>query len=207
MHTEHNDRWNKDRGDELLITDYPLNENSNVIELGGYKGSWTKKIYNKFKPNMIVIEPISKFYDVMVNEIEHYIPDYKSKVHLEMAGISTEEKQIDLYISEDASSSYEPTSEKVTVDCHTLEYYMTKYNFDKVDLIQINIEGEEFYLFEQWIKSDILKKFRFIQIQFHRMGENYEERRKSIQEGLINLGFKNKWDYDFVWESWENTNW
>jgi hypothetical protein len=84
---------------------------------------------------------------------------------------------------------------------------MTKYNFDKVDLIQINIEGEEFYLFEQWIKSDILKKFRFIQIQFHRMGENYEEKRKSIQEGLINLGFKNKWDYDFVWESWENTNW
>jgi hypothetical protein len=39
------------------------------------------------------------------------------------------------------------------------------------------------------------------------MGDNYEERRKSIQEGLINLGFKNKWDYDFVWESWENTNW
>ena len=207
MHTEHNTRWGNDRGDEVLITDYPLNEDSKVIELGGYKGSWTKKIYQKFKPHMIVIEPITQFYNTMVTKLDHYIPDYKSKVHLEMAGISTEEKQIDLYISEDASSSYQPTNEKVVVDCHTLQHYMSKHNFDKVDLMQVNIEGEEFYLFEEWIKSDILKNFRFIQIQFHRMGENHEERRKSIQEGLINLGFKNKWDYEFVWESWENTNW
>ena len=207
MHTEHNTRWGNDRGDEVLITDYPLNEDSKVIELGGYKGSWTKKIYQKFKPHMIVIEPITQFYNTMVTKLDHYIPDYKSKVHLEMAGISTEEKQIDLYISEDASSSYQPTNEKVVVDCHTLQHYMSKHNFDKVDLMQVNIEGEEFYLFEEWIKSDILKNFRFIQIQFHRMGENHEERRKSIQEGLIKLGFKNKWDYEFVWESWENTNW
>ena len=207
MHTEHNTRWGNDRGDEVLITDYPLNEDSKVIELGGYKGSWTKKIYQKFKPHMIVIEPITQFYNTMVTELDHYIPDYKSKVHLEMAGISTEEKQIDLYISEDASSSYQPTNEKVVVDCHTLQHYMSKHNFDKVDLMQVNIEGEEFYLFEEWIKSEILKNFRFIQIQFHRMGENHEERRKSIQEGLIKLGFKNKWDYEFVWESWENTNW
>jgi FkbM family methyltransferase len=207
MYTEHNAKWNSDKGDDILIIDYPLNANSNVIELGGYKGLWTKKIFGKFKPNMIVIEPIPQFFHKMVEELHYHFPDYENKVNLEMSGISTHEKQVDLYISEDASSSYLPTNEKVIVNCHTLEYYMSKHNFEKVDLMQVNIEGEEFFLFEKWINEDILKKIRFIQIQFHRMGENYEQRRETIQNGLIKLGFKNKWNYEFVWESWENTNW
>ena len=53
--------------------------------------------------------------------------------------------------------------------------------------------------------SQILKKFRYIQVQYHRIGENYELRHKNIQEGLKKLGFNLKWEYPFVWESWENT--
>ena len=42
-------KWVQDKGDETHIINYPLNENSWVLELGGYKGIWTKRIFEKFK--------------------------------------------------------------------------------------------------------------------------------------------------------------
>jgi hypothetical protein len=84
---------------------------------------------------------------------------------------------------------------------------MSKHNINKVDLMQVNIEGEEYPLFEKWITSDILKNFQYIQIQFHRVGNDYEERRQNIHRGMENLGFELRWDYDYVFESWKNKNW
>ena len=71
--------------------------------------------------------------------------------------------------------------------------------------MQVNIEGEEYPLMQEWLNSGILKKFKYIQVQYHRYGENYEEKHKKIQEGLENSGFRLRWQYPFVWESWENT--
>lgn len=203
MHTIHNDRWNKDNGNEFLVATYPLNEDSWVIELGGFKGEWTNKIVGKYKSNILVVEPISEFCE-KISEIHGNNP----KVRIENNGISTEEKTIRLSFNGDASSQYlEQTDEKREIKCHTLEQYLSKYNIDKVDLMQVNIEGEEYPLFEQWITIDLLKKFKYIQIQFHRVGDDYEERRMRIHQGMEKLGFELRWDYDYVFESWKNTNW
>ena len=50
---------------------------------------------------------------------------------------------------------------------------------------------------------NMINKFKNIQIQFHLGIENDKERRNEIQKNLILKGFKNKFDYPFVWESWE----
>lgn len=203
MHTEHNDRWNKDNGNEFLVATYPLNEDSWVIELGGFKGEWTNKIVGKYKSNILVVEPISEFCE-KISEIHGNNP----KVRIENNGISTEERSTKLSFNGDASSEYlEQTEEKRDIKCYTLEQYLTKYNIQKVDLMQVNIEGEEYPLFEKWITSDVLKNFQYIQIQFHRVGEDYEDRRMKIHQGMENLGFELRWDYDYVFESWKNKNW
>ena len=36
--------WERDRGDEIKIIDYPLDSTSQVIELGGFTGVWSKKL-------------------------------------------------------------------------------------------------------------------------------------------------------------------
>jgi FkbM family methyltransferase len=183
MHTEHNDRWNKDNGNFHLVANYPLTEDSWVIELGGYKGEWTNRIVGNYKSNILVIEPIKEFCQFIIES-----QGTNPKVIIENNGISTEERVTQLSFNGDASSEYlEQTSEKRDITCYTLDYYMSKYNIDKVDLMQVNIEGEEYPLFEQWINSDILKKIQYIQIQFHRVGDNYEERRQNIHRGLENL--------------------
>lgn len=201
MPTLAHQNWRKDRGDETHIFNYPLNQNSFVIELGGFEGLWTKKIIEKFNCKILSIEPIPSFYKQMKN----FLSNVSNKnLILENCALSTTNKQIELYISGDASSAYKKVGEPTIVDAYTLEYILNKYEIEKVDLMQVNIEGEEYPLFENWITSDVLKKFKFIQIQFHTFVENYSERRNKIQEGLKSLGFKNKYNYDFVWESWEN---
>ena len=52
------------------------------------------------------------------------------------------------------------------------------------------------------LNEDIVQKFNNIQVQFHLGVENDQERRNNIQKELTFKGFKNKFDYPFVWESW-----
>lgn len=89
-----NEKWNADRGDDTLIIDYPLNENSQVIELGGYHGLWTKRISEKFNCNILTIEPIPEFYNNMVNDFNYYLKNNRDKIKTENFGISTEEKEL-----------------------------------------------------------------------------------------------------------------
>jgi FkbM family methyltransferase len=171
--------------------------------LGGYKGEWTNRIVGNYKSNILVVEPIKEFCQSIVDS-----QGSNPKVIIENNGISTEERTTQISFNGDASSEYlEQTSDKREIICHTLEHYMSKHNINKVDLMQVNIEGEEYPLFEKWITSDILKNFQYIQIQFHRVGDNYEERRQNIHRGMENLGFELRWDYDYVFESWKNKNW
>ena len=53
------------------------------------------------------------------------------------------------------------------------------------------------------IESNTIDKFKNIQIQFHLGIDNDIERRNIIQKNLVSKGFKNKFDYPCVWESWE----
>jgi hypothetical protein len=52
------------------------------------------------------------------------------------------------------------------------------------------------------LETGIVNIFKNIQIQFHLGVENDVERRDKIRNGLILNGFKNNFDYPFVWESW-----
>ena len=68
---EHN-RWNSDDGDNTHRLNYELNNTSLVIDLGGYYGEWSEKIFNKYGCNIIIIEPVIEFY----NEIVKYYNEH-----------------------------------------------------------------------------------------------------------------------------------
>ena len=201
-----NEKWNADRGDDTLIIDYPLDENSQVIEMGGYHGLWTKRISQKFNCNILTVEPIPEFYNKMINEFDYYLKNNREKIKTENFGISTEEKELTFSVNGDSTSAHLSSSNQITTTCHTLEHYLQKHNIEKVDLLQVNIEGEEYPLLEEWTKSGIINKVKYLQVQYHKYGENYEVRHNNIQESLKNLGFKLRYEYPFVWEAWENTN-
>ena len=194
--------WERDRGDEIKIIDYPLDSNSQVIELGGFTGVWSKKIIDKFNPNLIIVEPIPQF----VNELKRNFGS-NPKVNIEGVAISTSNKTINLYVKGCATSETNVASKKVvSVKSYDINYFISKYNLSKIDLIQVNIECEEYPLIMNWIETGFLKNVKYLQVQFHTFCENYQEKYDSISQGLEEIGFEIKYKYDFVWESWVNKN-
>jgi FkbM family methyltransferase len=194
------ERWEKDKGDEIKIIDYPLDSTSQVIEIGGFTGVWSKKIIDKFNPNLIIVEPVPSF----VYELKRNFGK-NPKVIIEGVAISTSNKKINLYVNGCATSeTIKVSNKKISVDCYDINYLITKYNLSKIDLIQVNIECEEYPLIINWIETGFLKNVKYLQVQFHTFCENYEEKYESISQGLKEIGFEINYKYDFVWESWIN---
>lgn len=198
-HTIYNDYWNRDNGNETKILNYPLDENSLILELGAFEGWFTQKAVDKFDCNIIAVEPV--FCSTLQENFKN-----NNKVVIECCGISDTTKTITLYVEGDATSQYSAVSSKtMDINCYPIEHFLEKHKIDVIDLVQINIEGEEYPLLEKWITSDVLNKIKYIQVQYHDFVDNYRERKNNIEQGLINRGFVNQWDYDIVFSSWKNT--
>jgi FkbM family methyltransferase len=198
-------QWFADNGDYTHNINYELNDNSIVIDLGGYHGLWIDEILKKnnpYIPNIILVEPVPEFYNHLVTKYKNY-----EKIKVINAGVSTDKNEATktLYVSSDGSSTNFNTNVKSVIQIKTIpiDKILSDNNINQVDLLQINIEGDEYGLMEYMIESSIIDKFKNVQIQFHLGIGNDIERRNNIQKNLISKGFKNKFDYPFVWESWE----
>ena len=198
-------QWFTDNGDYTHNINYELNNDSVVIDLGGYLGLWVDEILKKNNPNIpniLLVEPVPEFYNHLVTKYQNY-----EKIKVINFGVSTDKNESNktLYVSDDGSSTNFNTNIKSVIQIKTLpiEKILLDNNINEVDLLQINIEGDEYELMEYMIENNIVDKFKNIQIQFHLGITNDIERRDLIQKNLISKGFKNKFDYPFVWESWE----
>ena len=65
MSTKYNDLWFKDNGNFTHALNYTLNENSVVVDLGGYHGIWANQIIQKYNPFVYLFEPIPEFYNIL----------------------------------------------------------------------------------------------------------------------------------------------
>lgn len=195
-------RFERDNGGFTKMLDFPIDDNSQVIEIGGYIGEWTKKITDKFNPNLLIIEPVPQFMEILKENFGN-----NQKIKFENSAISSSNKKMKLYVQDSRTSeTINIYNTPIEVDAYTIEYFFSKYNLEKVDLVQINIECEEYPLLNTWINSDILNKIKYLQIQFHTFCEDYQKRYDEIYNGLQQRGFVIKYRYEFVWEAWENKN-
>ncbi len=200
-HTVFNDYWNRDDGNNKLILNYPLTKESWILELGGYEGWFTEKAVQETESNILVLEPISEFCQTIKNKFQD-----NDRVKIECKGISNVRRDAIICVNADASSEHlDISSNKIKIELYPLEYFLEKYNITKIDLAQLNIEGEEYNLLEHWISSGQINLIKNLQIQFHIIDENSRDRKKEIEKNLLSNGFINKWDYDIVFTSWENT--
>jgi FkbM family methyltransferase len=190
-------RWFNDRGDYTHNITYDLNENSVIMDLGGYTGVWAQQMIEKYNPNVYIVEPVSSFYDGMVSKFEN-----NPKVKLLNVGVGIEDRGGIIYMGGDGTSSNLINGDGINVKFNTIDTILNNFGLEYVDLIQINIEGDEYPLLENMILTGSINKFKNIQIQFHLGIDNNVDRRNKIQEGFIANGFKNNFDYPFVWESW-----
>jgi FkbM family methyltransferase len=197
MNYEDLQKWFSIGGDDSLRVDYPLNENSIVLDLGGYEGTWTQKIFDKYQCNIHVFEPIPNLYEKLVDKFKNY-----DKIKVYNFGISDEDKEIEISLLNDGSSFYLESENKVSAKVMSLIKFINENQLNEIDLIKINIEGDEFPVLKSVIDNNITDFFKNIQVQFHQFIDDSINKRNWIREKL-NITHKLTYDYEFVWENWE----
>jgi phospholipid N-methyltransferase len=75
-----------DDGDSTHSINHQLDENSFVMDLGGYTGIWSQKIIDKYNCNVFIIEPVKEFYNILLDKYRD-----NPKVHILNVGVSTED--------------------------------------------------------------------------------------------------------------------
>ncbi len=194
-------KWVKDKADHLIL-DYNLSENSIVFDLGGYQGNWTNDIYNKYRCNIIVFEPVLSFYKNIKKRFE-----FNDKIKIYNCGLSNTNKNTKIFLNKDASTVFDEGKQGKNLGFEIITLVdiidvIKKHNIQKIDLMKINIEGGEYEVLPRLIDSDYVKLCKNLQIQFHRFVKNAESMRNDIRLALTRTHHLT-YDYPWIYENWE----
>lgn len=189
--------WIEDNGDYTRSLEHNLTPDSVVVDLGGYTGVWAEQIVRRYNCNVYLVEPIFESWKTLFKKFES-----NSKVRILQGAVGISNTNKTMYVSQDSTSANSQIGEPEIVECRTIDHMLQQWGIEEVDLLQVNIEGDEYELLQYMLDNKIIDKFKTIQIQFHLGIEDAIEKHKIICKGLEERGFKVKYSYPFVWEAW-----
>lgn len=202
--------WFQANGDWNHILRHTLTSESVVLDIGAYTGVWIEKMCKIYPCRFYAIEPIRPFYETIQRKFAN-IPT----VHAKQVGIGVKKETITVnmaatqndatqLISVQNNGQNAQNAQNAQIELEPLEKIMADWSISKIDLLQINIEGAEYDILENWMESGMIKKIQTIQIQFHNFPqiENYVERRATIRNQLRENGFRETYNFQWVWECW-----
>lgn len=194
-------KWNQENGDETHRLNYDLNEKSIVFDIGGYKGEWSEKIFNKYKCSIYIFEPVLEFYNIIKSKFHD-----NNKIKIFNFGLGPNAESIFIDLAGDGSGYMsENSSLKEQIEIKSLINFLSDSYISKIDLVKINIEAAEFDLLDDIIKHKKANIFDNIQVQFHTFIPDCVERREKIRKELsITHGLT--YDFTFIWENWKIKN-
>ena len=194
-------QWSRDKGDEKLRYNYPLlNEKSIVFDLGGYVGDFAYNINKKYDCKVYLFEPHQSFY----KQCEYRFAQNKKVIPFKFA-LSDKEGTFTLSDSLDGSSfSNFINIAKQGLQCEVKEFFSVLSDLDikNIDLIKINIEGDEYPLLKHIANRNELGIIDEYQIQFHNFIKGAETKRNLLTNEFRKT-HKRTWCYKFVWENWK----
>ncbi|MHC5055899.1 MAG: FkbM family methyltransferase [Planctomycetota bacterium] len=189
-------RWFRTDGDHTLRLDYPLDKDSVVLDVGGFKGDWAAGIRERYGCTIHVFEPVPCF----AREIrERFDGDARVVVH-EVA-LANASGSMSMSVAGDESSFCQNGAGTVQVEVVRAADFIRENGMDRIDLMKLNIEGAEYDLLDHLIAEGLVGRIRDIQVQFHPFVPRAEARMKSIQEKLGRT-HEPTYQYRFVWENW-----
>tara|TARA_R110000751_G_scaffold105046_4_gene200870 strand:+ start:91315 stop:91998 length:684 start_codon:yes stop_codon:yes gene_type:complete len=189
--------WFAVKGDQTLRLNYPLNKDSVVFDLGGYKGEFAADIYNKYQSTIYVFEPIQSFYNLIKQQ---FIDNPRIKAY--QYGLAGQDQTMQISLTDNSSSVYIKSKLTETIQLKSIIDFIKTNNIDYIDLIKVNIEGGEYDVLEALIAHNMLPLFSDLQIQFHDfIIPSATERMKKIQAELSKT-HQLTYQYEFVWENW-----
>jgi len=192
-------RWFRDRGDETLRLDYPLDAKSLVVDVGGYLGDFADSIHKRFGCRVIIFEPVPAFFS-------HCKKRFSGIRNIQVidCGLGGEDGVLPIDVANDGSSFFgsRAATSGALAKVRKADAVLSELGIDHIDLIKINIEGGEYDLLRVLIESGWINRTRYVQVQFHNFIPNAVVLRSALREQLTKT-HREMWNYEFVWESWE----
>lgn len=193
--------WFRRGGDAAFLETHDINESSLVIDVGAYTGVWSEKINSKYRPNLIILEPVSKFRNLLVDKFKS-----QNNVTIVPYGLGSPGK-FKINLADDGSSLFQSSG---SGDCEEIQIvsfdeFVKDNEIKAIDLMQINIEGSEYDLLKQILASDLLRRIKKLQVQFHTNIHDAVQKRQHIRKELSKT-HNEILNFPFVWEVWELKN-
>lgn len=189
------DAFLEDNKGEKLTMSHPLNEDSVVLDFGSYTGSWSHKIYDKYKCNVYSYEPIKEFYDQHVKSIGN------KKIKVFNYAVDAYDGEIDMFLQKDGTSAHINNNSEKKIKVKTRNVVDIFSEFETIDLVKINIEGAEYDVLDVLYDSGQVVKAKRFMIQFHDI-EGYENRLEAVSNKFSETHQK-LWGYGTIWQLWE----
>lgn len=189
------ERWRADSGDTTHKVDYPLTENSVVIDVGGHTGDWAEEIHRHYGASLWIYEPVTAFYQACWRRFAN---------HPRIVVINTGlwDKDVDstpLFVDGTSSSLFVSAAQKVNVRLADIAELPILQG--PVDLISLNCEGAEYTILERLLDTGLISLIEHIQVQFHDILPDAALRRSNIRLRLEQTHTE-RYCYPFVWEAW-----
>jgi FkbM family methyltransferase len=185
---------------EKLRYEYDLNENSICLDLGAFHCEWSLKISEMYNnPKIYAFEATPSIFEIGSESIKN-----NSNIKLFNYGVGGKNEicKINIGPAQGVSTSlFVVTDNQVDVNIRSISEVFNEIDIEFVDLMKINIEGSEYDVLESLIEHNLHTKIKNLQIQFHRIGENYESRYFNIQEKL-SKSHKVTYQFSYIWENW-----
>lgn len=176
--------------DEQAI-DWPLTEESVVVEVGGYKGRWALQIAERYGCLIEVYEPQPWAAAVCSEVLRPY------GVSVLPWGLGVRDEVLPMGEWEtDGCSFVKPANGAM---CRLVE--ASSVLPLHIDLMLMNIEGYEYTLLPHMIAQGILPQR--LMVQFHRFADEDGTRTAAIFGVLAMVGYRVAWSYGDVLTAWE----
>jgi FkbM family methyltransferase len=187
----------KDFGEDTLRLDYDfLTEDSVVFDLGGYRGQSTSDLFSKYGPNMYVFEPVEEYADFLRKRFARR----SNKIKIFQFGLGSRTEEQTIKLEAEGSSTYKSAGD-TSIHIEDFMEFVKREKIEKIDLLEINIEGGEYDVLPYLIETGYIKNIRALQIQFHNLMKDAPQRVAKIREGLAKTHVCD-YSYDFSWDGW-----
>lgn len=179
-----------------------LNENSIILDIGANVGNIAIFLYDNYKSYIYCYEPHSKCYSIL----KQYLKNYK-KIRIYKSAISNKKKISKLYFpttltKNDISSSSSLDVSKNNIDKNNfIKVKVLNINdvikkYKKIDLIKIDVEGEEYKILPSLIRN--IDKIGIIYCEFHKKSLKQKQMYKKNLKILKNKNLYNKKVFEWI---------
>jgi FkbM family methyltransferase len=176
-----------------------LDASSTVVDVGAFQGEGTQDIFELYRCRIYAFEPCPAFF----RELEARFAG-NPQVTTVPVGLGAADAVLPMQVLGPGSTVHgEPGAGATTVDVSIRDVaaMLDELRLERVDLMEMNIEGAEYDLLERMIETGWIERVRYLLIQFHEWYPHAHRRRRQIRRKL-RASHDEVWNHPWIFELW-----